>query len=187
MSTKKKLTRKGARNVTVLLDRIASLVQENPELLGIHPRIAKDYAFKTDIISDAIEKRAMRNFPGKTAAASNGGWDPAQIGETKPGPDEMVDPQEPWMNDKFTQQWFEELGDKQDAGLLQDGKADEGPMKLASRVDRIERILVRLATEEDEGGEEEAKKKAGEEEGEEEEEGAEEAKKKSAGFNLFEE
>lgn len=58
-----RLTRQGARNLTATLDRIASAVQENPALLGIDPKIAKDFAYRCDLISDAVERTAVANFP----------------------------------------------------------------------------------------------------------------------------
>jgi hypothetical protein len=62
-----KLTRRGARNVTATLDRIASVIQENPEVLGIDPKIAMDFAHRCDLISDAIETTAAINYPRKAA------------------------------------------------------------------------------------------------------------------------
>jgi hypothetical protein len=64
-----KLTRRGARNVTATLDRIANLMQSEAEALGIDPKIAADFALRCDMISDAVERTAMINFPKKTAAA----------------------------------------------------------------------------------------------------------------------
>lgn len=61
MSTK--LTRRGARNVTATLDRIANLMQSEAAALGIDPKIAKDFALRCDMISDCVERTAMINFP----------------------------------------------------------------------------------------------------------------------------
>ncbi len=58
-----RLTRQGARNLTATLDRIASTVQANPALLGIDGKIAKDFAYRCDLISDAVERTAVTNFP----------------------------------------------------------------------------------------------------------------------------
>ena len=57
------LTRRGARELTEAIDRIASVVQENPELLGVDPRIAQDFAHRCDKVSDWIEGKAAENFP----------------------------------------------------------------------------------------------------------------------------
>lgn len=106
-----KLTRRGARNLTATIDRIASAVQENPSLLGIDPKIAKDFAYRCDLISDAIETQAVSNFP-KAAAEDKTAEDfPASdIGEEEPGPLVQVDSDEPWMDDQFTQKEFHQLG-----------------------------------------------------------------------------
>lgn len=76
-----KLTRRGARNLTATIDRIASAVQDNHALLGIDPKIAKDFAYRCDLISDAVETTAVANFP---KAASDFPAD--AIGEEVPGP-----------------------------------------------------------------------------------------------------
>lgn len=76
-----KLTRRGARNLTATIDRIASVVQDNPALLGIDSRIAKDFAYRCDLISDAIETTAISNYP--KAAAD---FDADEIGEVEAGP-----------------------------------------------------------------------------------------------------
>jgi hypothetical protein len=57
------LTRTGARNLTATLDRIASAVQENPALLGMDNKSAKDFEYRCDLISDAVERTAVANFP----------------------------------------------------------------------------------------------------------------------------
>ena len=65
------LTRQGARRVTSMLDRLASAIQENPSILGINPKIAKDFAYRCDLLSDAIEGRAVANFPRQAAEAES--------------------------------------------------------------------------------------------------------------------
>ena len=57
------LTRKGARRLTSMLDQVATVVQENPSVLGVDGRIAADFAYRCDLLSDAIETRAVNNFP----------------------------------------------------------------------------------------------------------------------------
>lgn len=98
-----KLTRRGARNLTATLDRIASAVQDNPALLGIDSKIAKDFAFRCDLISDAIETTAVTNFP---KSASDFPAD--EIGAEVPGP--LVDGEvEADAAGHFTQDEFSEL------------------------------------------------------------------------------
>ena len=63
------LTRQGARRVTSMLDRLASVIQENPAILGINRKIAQDFAYRCDLLSDAVEGRAVANFPRLAAEA----------------------------------------------------------------------------------------------------------------------
>ena len=175
----KLLSRRGALEITQTADRLASLVQNHHDLLGIDPKIAVDYALRTDMISDMVETTAVSNFPreaaegdlsseeqkaladdadpksddqntkpnatsgdkmavdeeGGSLGATNGGWDPTQIGDQVPGPKEIITPpSEPWMGGHFTQQELHELGEKEEAGLF--------PVdKFASYMDRAERIF----------------------------------------------
>ena len=69
------LTRKGARNLTEAIDRIASTVQLHAAELGLDPRIAFDYAKRSDMISDAVESTAATNFP--IQAGDGGDKEPA--------------------------------------------------------------------------------------------------------------
>ena len=133
------LTRKGARRLTSMLDQVATVVQENPSLLGVDGRIAADFAYRCDLLSDAIETRAVNNFPRqasehddeeeaedeeapeskkKASFARRAGFDASTIGEEVPGPLEQLDSDEPWMDDHFTQERFEELRGAQQAGEL---------------------------------------------------------------------
>ncbi len=75
-----KLSRNDAREITASIDRIANVVQKSHDILGIDPKIASDFAFRCDLISDAIEKTAIKNFPKKAE------YDAAQIGAETPGP-----------------------------------------------------------------------------------------------------
>jgi len=71
-----KLTRLGARNLTSAMDNVADTIQTHFALLGIDPKIAGDYALRTDLLSDVIERRASENFP------KNADMDLSVIGET---------------------------------------------------------------------------------------------------------
>lgn len=98
-----KLTREGARNLTSTIDRVASAVQENAALLGIDPKIAMDFAYRCDMISDAVETQAVANFPKNADVAE-------EIGEVEPGPieDGEVDHD---AAGHFTQEQFHQLTD----------------------------------------------------------------------------
>ena len=108
MTTGKKASVQGARRVTANLDNIASLFENHAASLGIPAKVAADFAQRCDLLSDAIERRVA------------GFYNPAQIGETVPGPLEM-DPNNPFMNGEFTQQKFTELASKQMSGSLGSG------------------------------------------------------------------
>jgi len=97
------ITKKGARQVTADLDKLATLFQDQWEALGIPQKIAKDFAYRCDMLSDAIEKRA--------------GFDPSQIGEETSGPQEG-DSDESYMNQQFSQQENRELRERQEGGDL---------------------------------------------------------------------
>ena len=117
------MTKKGALEVTADLDRIAQLFQEEWDALGIPQHIAMDYAKRTDMVSDAIERAAGID---RSAAASNGGWDPEQIGEEVGGP-QVQDPDEPYMKGEFTQQENRELRERQEAGDMGPDRTVEEP------------------------------------------------------------
>ena len=63
------LTRKGATQVTSDIDRIASLIQEQHVALGIPERVAKDFCYRCDLVSDAVERRAMTNEKASNESA----------------------------------------------------------------------------------------------------------------------
>jgi hypothetical protein len=109
-----KMTKKGARQVTDDLDKIANLFQNEWEALGVPQHIASDFALRCDMVSDAVERTAGVS---REAEASNGGWDAEQIGEEVSGP-EVQEPDEPYMRQEFSQQENRELRERQQAGDL---------------------------------------------------------------------
>lgn len=116
-----KLTRQGARNLTATLDRIASAVQQNPALLGIDNKIAKDFAYRCDLISDAVERTAVTNYPkqaDENSAIPSAGGDyevakpgiEKEIGAEVKGPIYEEDPASSKdIKDHFTQADFHQL------------------------------------------------------------------------------
>lgn len=115
-----KLTRRGARNLTATIDRIASAVQENAALLGIDPKIAHDFAYRCDLISDAVETTAVQNFPRKASEAEEIG---AEV--SGPHPDGLDDAD---AAGHFTQQEFSELTDVAEKEVA--GKRASRPVKV---------------------------------------------------------
>jgi len=123
-----KLTKKGAQAVTADLDRLANLFQAEHETLGIPAKIARDFAYRLDLISDAVEKKAGLNRTALTGddVYREPGFNPEEIGIEKSGPLEMIDSDEPWMNGEFTQQENRELReDVQSGDLANDRTIDE--------------------------------------------------------------
>lgn len=154
-----RLTRQGARNLTAALDNIAQVVQHRAAMLGLDKRTATDFAYRCDLLSDAIERTASANFPlsrqagekgsddeGMSVEHGEGGFDPNLIGDEVPGPLEIIEPpSEPWMDGHFTQEKYHVLGELQEAGEL-------GPVHLASLLTKAAGII--LAQESDKDAEE---------------------------------
>jgi len=105
------MTKKGAQVVTNDLDRVATLFQQDWTTLGIPQKLAVDFAYRCDLLSDAIEKRA--GVP-KTAAPD---FNPEEIGKEKAGPLED-EPDEAFMKGEFTQQENRELRERYQDGDL---------------------------------------------------------------------
>lgn len=155
-----KLTRRGAANVTTDLDKIANLFQNRAAALGVPEKIAHDFAYRCDLLSDHIEKYANRlaaesdeseeedtsETASKKKAAldetgtsvepspDNQGFDANEIGDEKSGPLEIITPpDEPWMNGHFTQEKYVALAQKQQSGeLAANAAAGKADIKLAS-------------------------------------------------------
>ena len=104
---------------------------------SLHERRLASYEKITGFLSQhsktarcVFSKYILGCFPELPGAATvkppkkKAGFDPAEIGEDVGGPLELTDSNEPWMEDHFTQEEFQALGGKQEAGELSDGKAD---------------------------------------------------------------
>lgn len=133
------LTRSGAREVTLTLDRIASVIQENPGILGLNPKIAMDFARRCDFVSDFIEIKASGNSP----RSATDHFDPAIIGEEQAGPLEEIDAAEPFMDGHFTQKNFDELDAAQEDGELGATPyiTKSGAKELTSAIDRVASVI----------------------------------------------
>ena len=133
-----KITRRGALEITATLDRIAQTFQKNHTALGIDQKIAMDFAYRCDLLSDAIEGRAKKAADDNSSILGDtGNNDPADIGEDVGGPLEMVDSHEPWMAGHFSQEKFHDLGDLQESGEL-------GPVHLAKKLAALQRQVASL-------------------------------------------
>jgi hypothetical protein len=80
-------------------------------------------------------------------AASNGGFPPDSIGEKVKGPDggPGSDAKKPWSKGEFTQQENVELDEKQEKGLLSDGKADSAPAGKSASAEDFAKRAFRVA------------------------------------------
>ena len=83
------LTKRGARHVSTDLDRIADLIQSEHAVLGIPPKIAVDFAYRCDLLSDAIERMAIAN--AKLSEAEGDGAKDGDGEEDKKAEDETED------------------------------------------------------------------------------------------------
>lgn len=195
MTARKKASVAGARRVTANLDNLATLFQSYGASLGVPAKVAADFAYRCDLLSDAIERHV--------GASKQARFNPAEIGEEVPGPLEMLDSDEPWMDGHFTQEKFVALADKQESGeLAANAAAHKADPKLAALIqkaamlaaDRAARAVLAKKAEEEaeeevevEAEEAPAEKKAKKADPEQtaDEPTAEEAKKTAALFGLF--
>jgi hypothetical protein len=121
MTTTKKASKAGARRVTANLDVLASLFQNHHRSLGIPQKVAMDFAYRCDLLSDSIDRRKQAGY-----------FDPSQIGKEVPGP-LVYDENNPFMEGEFTREEFRALDEKQMAGeLAANAAAHVADPKLAS-------------------------------------------------------
>ena len=168
------LSKQAAKKANHLLDAAASDIVANATAYGIKPEIAQKFAFQCDLIADHVAKKAGVDVQKLAAQRKQGlsgddvfnegtlGFDPEAIGEEVAGPEEQ-EPDEPYMNDHFTQQWNRELREKQEAGELPAGSSEpQAPtpgvqaslatgQKLASLYQEINAAASRCASSKDKG------------------------------------
>lgn len=131
-----RLTKKGALEVTSRLDHIASEIQANHETWGIPQKLAQDFAYRCDLLSDFMEKRAgvsrkaLTEYDPVKEPTEVGGEDPEMLGEEKGGPLRQ-DSDETYMRGEFTQQENRELRERQVDHDLDASKAVPTPKKPA--------------------------------------------------------
>jgi hypothetical protein len=144
------LSRRGALQITGTLDHVAQVIQQNHAVLGIDAKIATDFAYRCDLLSDAIEKKAgvakkADYYKGDNETGLSvepppaDGFDANNLGDVHPeGPLLLVDSDEPWMKGEFTQEEFSTLRD-----LQQDG--DLGPVAIAVKA-KLAALQKQMAT-----------------------------------------
>lgn len=141
------LSRRGALQVTSSLDRVAQLIQQNHAVLGIDKKIATDFAYRCDLLSDAIERRAaVAKVADENTSilGDTGNNDPATIGEDVGGPLEIVEPpSEPWMDGHFSQQNFRQLGEAQEQGDLGPVFLNQKLASLEAQITGIKKLIAK--------------------------------------------
>lgn len=176
MTTKKKASLNGARRVVATLDQVATLFQGNHEALGIPEKVAMDFAWRCDALSDSIQ--------GQYKAGS---FDAATIAEEVPGP-LVNDKTQTYMAGHFTQENFDQLEGKVESGSLATNAAKHvADPKLAALVKRLASVVAEFskAAEEETPAKEEKKEDAEAKEDAEEAKEEEAAVKAASAFGLF--
>ena len=127
----KKLTKKGALSVTAALDRLADLFVQDAETLGVDPKVAKDFAWRCDLLSDHIDRVAGIDRKALTEldVVQEPGFDPENIGMEKAGP-LVGDSDEPYMKGNFGQEEKRELRYDVEQGKLGPDKTVEDQKPL---------------------------------------------------------
>ncbi|OHD24544.1 MAG: hypothetical protein A2Y38_08805 [Spirochaetes bacterium GWB1_59_5] len=113
------IDKKGALALTANLDNLASVIQIKYAALGITERIAKDFAYRCDLLSDHIERTAGLKRQALTGddPVLEPGFNPELISEEKAGPLEQ-DADEKYMDQEFTQQEKRELRESVEGGEI---------------------------------------------------------------------
>ena len=120
-----KINKQSALKVSGQLDRIASLFENSFKSLGVPEKIAKDFAFRCDLLSDTIEQ----NFGVEKKALDSldpvlePGFNPDDIGREVGGPLED-NGEHSWQDGEFSRQEHRELRDLQESGSISDVQED---------------------------------------------------------------
>jgi hypothetical protein len=147
----KKMTKKGAIQVTSALDNLAQLFEDRHSTMGVPARVAKEFALRCDLLADFIEKKAgLKKALTGDDPVKEPGFNPEEVGEEVGGPIEG-DGDESYMDDEFTQQENRELRERVEDGDLgmtpvedeqkpQPGK--QANFTLAAAVDALNRGIT---------------------------------------------
>ena len=164
MSNKKQ----SALKVSATLDRIASLFENSFDSLGIPEKIAKDFAFRCDLLSDTIESNV-----GVDKQALDGldpvlepGFNPDDIGREVGGPLEDGG-EHAWQEGEFSRQEHRELRDLQESGAISDVNEDPrspAPGRQAKEEEKEEEKEEKSEEKSDESSEKEKEMEKKEEE-----------------------
>jgi len=141
------ISKKSALQVSQTLDRIASVFEANFEALGIPEKIATDFAFRCDLLSDAVEKQAdvFKKALDDLDPVLEPGFNPDDVGREVGGPLEG-DADEAFMQGEFSRQENRELRDLQESGAVSEVNEEPRPPQ-AGRQANLDDALSRLSKE----------------------------------------
>ena len=146
-----KINKQSALKVSGQLDRIASLFEKDFDALGVPEKIAKDFAYRCDLLSDSIEQ----NFGVNKQALDDldpvlePGFNPDDIGREVGGPLED-NGEHSWQEGEFSRQEHRELRDLQESGEMaevQEEPRQPQPGKQAN--ENIDTVISRLSKQAD--------------------------------------
>ncbi len=114
-----RMTKKGALAVTADLDKLANHFHSNWAAMGVPQKIAADFAYRCDLLSDQVDKFAGIDRKALTGddPVKEPGFNPEEIGQEKSGPQEQ-EGDEGYMSQQFSQQENRELRETQEGGDL---------------------------------------------------------------------
>lgn len=153
-----------AKKIADSLDITANLVQNNLQLLAavdIPQKIGGDFAYRCDLLSDAIDKvfKAAEDPQIKAAyeQGSGQGTSPGSDDNTNAGPPQPFNPKvigeqdatppmtqadEPYMKKNFIQEEFNELRNFQEKGLFSNAKAASATMsKMIAKLQAMQTLM----------------------------------------------
>lgn len=114
---------KNAKKITSQLDKLATMIQGQHKALGVPKKIAMDFAYRCDVLSDGIEKRALDEYD----PVQEEGFDPEEIGREIDGPLFQFDSDEDYLDENFTAQEFRELRELQESGRRSEVQLEPRP------------------------------------------------------------
>ena len=141
------LSKEAAQAITADLDKLAQLFETDHAALGVPTNVAKDFAYRCDLLSDFVEKQAAAQLDRTDSIQKEFDQEVAVSHQ----------PDEAYMSDKTTQDELYELGQMVESGNL--GKA-----ALENIASKVADLLKAAADEEEKEADEEDDKEADEEE-----------------------
>jgi len=130
------LSKNAAKAITNDLDKLAQLFEADHAALGVPNNVAKDFAYRCDLLSDFVEKQASLDRTDSIQKEFDNEVDVSH------------QPDEQYMSDKTTQDELYELGQIVESGGLGKAALEQIASKVAD--------LLKSAADEDEADEDEA-------------------------------